>query len=187
LEDIIPKLVEVKVARTQIPPLRIEDGQRIWTVRMVGNAQTFNVFFILNCDVLTICLQAALFRFTPENITVCEGDIVEFVNDGLDIHTVTFTTPGLNPFFITKCPNYWLKIGEMEEFLEREGEISFFNARTSVQTENNSSFTGGFANSGILMPLYRLDPNPLDLPHSWSIRFASPGEFPYVVTYIFSV
>jgi plastocyanin len=144
----IPILTTVKATDDTVPASRPSpDGlNTIWTVRMVG-------------DVFS---RASYLRYVPQIISIALNDTIEFVNDGIDIHTATFNSSG----------NFASPTGVVE------GSTAFLPSATLRTGGLDQIYTGGFANSGFLFPLFY--PNPLITPvHSWSITFGAVGTFPF--------
>jgi plastocyanin len=144
----IPILTTVKATDDTVPASRPSGNglSTIWTVRMVG-------------DVFS---RASYLRYVPQTLVIAVNDTIEFVNDGIDIHTATFNSSGV----------FAPPTGVVE------GNIAFLPSATLRIGGLDEVYTGGFANSGFLFPLFY--PNPLLTPvHSWSITFGAAGTFPF--------
>jgi len=78
-------------------------------------------------------------RFTPSTFTVGIGDSIVFVNDDIIPHTVSFNSSGR-----------WMPA----VFNDSTGSLVFNGIFAESHASTALNYTGGFANSGFLMPLY---------------------------------
>jgi len=77
-------------------------------------------------------------RFVPSTFTVAVGDSIIFANDDITTHTVSFNSSGV-----------FMK----EFFNDTTGHLVFNGIFAESHSLNARNYTGGFANSGFLMPL----------------------------------
>lgn len=107
-------------------------------------------------------------RFSPANFTVNVGDVVEFVNDDIDLHTVSFNTSN---------------IFEEDVIFDNETNNLLFNAIFLVPSGNNLNYSGGFISSGFIYPLFirytTLNDTLQSFPRFFQVKFTAPGTYPY--------
>jgi len=149
-DTIVPDLFVVKTVNTKVPSSRPGPNGNVWTVRMVGDLNT----------------NANLVRFVPASIDILEGDSVEFVNDGIDLHTATFNSSGV--------------FGEDTITDPVTGETVFSGVAAQTVGGEDTLYTGGYANSGIVYPLSFMNSgNTTTFRHSWFLTFTKAGVFPF--------
>jgi len=119
--SVFPDLTIAKGALDTLPSGRkLADGTYEWTVRMTGDIWTLS----------------SLARFLPSNFTIGVGDSINFVNDDITIHTVSFNSSGI-----------W-----MPDIFNDSNGYTVFNG-IFAERHHSHNYTGGFANSGFLLPL----------------------------------
>jgi len=79
---------------------------------------------------------SSLARFLPSNFTIGVGDTIIFVNDDIKVHTVSFNSSG-----------EW-----MPDIFNDSNGYTVFNG-IFAEGHDSNNYTGGFANSGFLIPL----------------------------------
>jgi plastocyanin len=148
----IPDLSVVKGIDTDTPASRLGDGgSHVYTVRMVGDHFS----------------KASRMEFVPESFEVTVGDTVEFVNDDIGVHTVSFNTSG-----------------DFEEELIFDGPSNhfWFNSLFVTASGDASDYSDGFLSSGILYPLwlpYTDSASNATIARYFRVTFTAPGAFPF--------
>jgi len=132
--DTLARLSLANVAISVFPDLTIATGAlaTLPSGRKLSDG-TYEWTVRMAGDIWTL---SSLARFLPSNFTIGVGDSIIFVNDDITIHTVSFNSSGT-----------WMP----EIFNDSNGYIVFNGIFAEQHSSDN--YTGGFANSGFLLPL----------------------------------
>jgi len=134
--DTLARAALVNVATNVFPDLTIAKGglDTIPSGRRLADG-TFEWTVRMTGDLWTLSSYA---RFLPSNFTIGVGDTILFVNDDITIHTVSFNSSGM-----------WMK----DIFNDSNGYLVFNGVFAEKHEPTMMNYTGGFANSGLLLPL----------------------------------
>jgi len=132
--DTLARLSLANIATSVFPDLTIAKGalDTLPSGRKLADG-TYEWTVRMAGDIWTL---SSLARFLPSNFTIGVGDSIVFINDDITLHTVSFNSSGT-----------W-----MADIFNDSNGYTVFNGIFAEQ-HSSDNYTGGFANSGFLLPL----------------------------------